>query len=86
VDENFRENKNFRKNFRENKNFREFSLIFAFCENEKRGFRFNPNKCRNFFFNHSLFKQFIELCMFLEKKCFSKRNAFAYIENAILLF
>jgi hypothetical protein len=52
--ENFRENENFREKFRESENFREtkfreisrkvgeFSLIFAFRENEKRGFRFNP--------------------------------------------
>jgi hypothetical protein len=53
--ENFCENENFREIFRENENFREienfheisrkvseFLLIFAFRENEKRGFRFNP--------------------------------------------
>jgi hypothetical protein len=46
--------KTFAKTFRESENFREtkfreilrkvseFSLIFAFRENEKRGFRFNP--------------------------------------------
>jgi hypothetical protein len=38
---NFRGNKNFREISRKS---REFSLIFAFRENEKRGFRFNPGE------------------------------------------
>jgi hypothetical protein len=42
---NFRENENFRAKLSRNEISRkmsEFSLIFAFRENEKRGFRFNP--------------------------------------------
>jgi hypothetical protein len=44
---NFQENKNFHEIFRKSENFfktkfRESELIFAFRENEKRGFRFNP--------------------------------------------